>query len=113
MSILIKPILTEKATKDAEDKNRYTFSVDKKANKIQLPVEEEEKNNTSVYKVSGPRPISAAGSTYKTGRKAIAEAKKAAEEERKRELKANNYAKAPKKAKATTRKSSGKSKRRR
>lgn len=85
----------------------------KKANKIQLPAEEEEKNNTSVYKVSGPRPISAAGSTYKTGRKAIAEAKKAAEEERKRELKANNYAKAPKKAKATTRKSSGKSKRRR
>ena len=36
MSILIKPIITEKATKDAEDKNRYTFSVDKKANKIQI-----------------------------------------------------------------------------
>ena len=36
MSILIKPIITEKATSDAESKNRYTFSVDKKANKIQI-----------------------------------------------------------------------------
>ena len=36
MSILIKPIITEKATKDSEVFNRYTFVVDKKANKIEI-----------------------------------------------------------------------------
>jgi len=41
--------------------------------------EEEESGN---YRVKGPRPISAAGSTYKTGRKAEAEARAAAAEER-------------------------------
>lgn len=41
------------------------------------------------YKVKGPRPISAAGSTYITGRKALAEAK-AAEEERLARRRAKN-----------------------
>jgi len=41
MSILIKPIITEKATNDSEVNNRYTFSVDKKANKIQIKNEVE------------------------------------------------------------------------
>ena len=36
MSILIKPIITEKATNDSELFNRYTFVVDKKANKIEI-----------------------------------------------------------------------------
>ncbi|MGY0407302.1 MAG: 50S ribosomal protein L23 [Polaribacter sp.] len=36
MSILIKPIITEKATKDSELYNRYTFVVDKKANKLEI-----------------------------------------------------------------------------
>lgn len=36
MSILIKPIITEKATSDSELFNRYTFVVDKKANKIEI-----------------------------------------------------------------------------
>ncbi len=36
MSILIKPIITEKATANSEKFNRYTFVVDKKANKIQI-----------------------------------------------------------------------------
>lgn len=36
MSILIKPIITEKATLDSEQFNRYTFSVNPKANKIQI-----------------------------------------------------------------------------
>lgn len=51
------------------------------------------------YRVSRPKPISAAGCTYKTGRKAIAEAKakKAAEEKAKR--KANGYGKAKSKKK--------------
>ncbi|MFD0993117.1 50S ribosomal protein L23 [Tenacibaculum geojense] len=36
MSILIKPIITEKATNDTEKFNRYTFVVRKDANKIQI-----------------------------------------------------------------------------
>lgn len=36
MDILIKPIITEKATKDAEDRNRFTFVVNSKANKIEI-----------------------------------------------------------------------------
>jgi large subunit ribosomal protein L23 len=36
MSILIKPIITEKATSDTEVFNRYTFVVDKKANKLEI-----------------------------------------------------------------------------
>lgn len=36
MSILIKPIITEKATTDSELFNRYAFVVDKKANKLEI-----------------------------------------------------------------------------
>ena len=36
MSILIKPIITEKASNDSELFNRYTFVVDSKANKIEI-----------------------------------------------------------------------------
>lgn len=36
MSIIIKPIITEKATNDSELYNRYAFVVDKKANKIEI-----------------------------------------------------------------------------
>ena len=36
MSILIKPIITEKATNDSELHNRYAFVVDKSANKIEI-----------------------------------------------------------------------------
>ena len=36
MNILVKPIITEKATKDSEDFNRYAFVVDKRANKIEI-----------------------------------------------------------------------------
>ena len=51
MSILIKPIITEKATSDAESKNRYTFSVDKKANKIQIKQAVEAAYGVTVEKV--------------------------------------------------------------
>jgi len=36
MSILVKPIITEKATNDSEVNNRYTFVVAKKANKLEI-----------------------------------------------------------------------------
>lgn len=36
MNILIKPIITEKATKEAEENNRFTFVVNPKANKIEI-----------------------------------------------------------------------------
>jgi large subunit ribosomal protein L23 len=36
MSIIIKPIITEKITKEGETFNRFGFIVDKKANKIQI-----------------------------------------------------------------------------
>ena len=34
--ILIKPILSEKANKQTEKQNRYSFVVDKKANKLEI-----------------------------------------------------------------------------
>ena len=36
MSILVKPIITEKATNDSEVFNRYAFVVDKNANKVEI-----------------------------------------------------------------------------
>jgi len=36
MSIIIKPIITEKISKEAELTNRYGFVVDNRANKIQI-----------------------------------------------------------------------------
>ena len=36
MNILIKPIITEKATTDSELFNRYAFVVNKKANKLEI-----------------------------------------------------------------------------
>lgn len=36
MSIIVKPIITEKITKDGEVFNRFGFVVDRKANKVQI-----------------------------------------------------------------------------
>jgi large subunit ribosomal protein L23 len=36
MDIIIKPIITEKITKEGELSNRYGFVVDKNANKVQI-----------------------------------------------------------------------------
>jgi large subunit ribosomal protein L23 len=36
MNIIIKPIITEKITKQSEISNRFGFVVDRKANKIQI-----------------------------------------------------------------------------
>lgn len=51
MSILVKPIITEKATKDSELLNRYTFVVDKRANKIEIKKAVEAAYGVSVEKV--------------------------------------------------------------
>ena len=36
MNIIIKPIITEKATSDSELNNRYTFLVNTKSNKVEI-----------------------------------------------------------------------------
>tara|TARA_B100001996_G_C18454802_1_gene513701 strand:+ start:412 stop:702 length:291 start_codon:yes stop_codon:yes gene_type:complete len=36
MDILIKPIITEKATNDSEMNSRYTFMVNRKSNKVEI-----------------------------------------------------------------------------
>ncbi len=51
MRILIKPIITEKATKDSELNNRFAFAVDHRANKLQIKAAVEEAYGISVDKV--------------------------------------------------------------
>ncbi|WP_461532263.1 50S ribosomal protein L23 [Sinomicrobium sp.] len=51
MSVLIKPIITEKVTADSEANNRYGFIVDRKANKIQIKDAVEATYGVSVEKV--------------------------------------------------------------
>ena len=58
MSVLIKPIITEKATLGSELHNRYTFLVHPKANKVEIKKAVESAYGVSVEKVrtlsSGP-----------------------------------------------------------
>lgn len=51
MSVLIKPIITEKMTADSELYNRYGFLVDPKANKLQIKEAVESAYGVSVEKV--------------------------------------------------------------
>ena len=51
MDILIKPIITEKATADVENFNRYTFLVNPKANKVEIKKAVEAAYEVSVTKV--------------------------------------------------------------
>ena len=51
MSVLIKPIITEKMTADSELRNRYGFIVDPRANKIQIKDAVEATYGVSVKKV--------------------------------------------------------------
>ncbi|GAA3616376.1 50S ribosomal protein L23 [Flavivirga abyssicola] len=51
MSILIKPIITEKATADSELRNCYTFAVKTKANKVEIKKAVEAAYGVSVEKV--------------------------------------------------------------
>jgi len=52
MSIIIKPIITEKITKDGEVFNRFGFIVDKRANKIQIKSAVEAAYNVSIVDVN-------------------------------------------------------------
>ncbi len=51
MNILIKPIITEKATNDSELNNRYSFQVNTKANKVEIKKAVEAAYGVSVQKV--------------------------------------------------------------
>jgi large subunit ribosomal protein L23 len=51
MSILIKPIITEKATRDSELLNRFGFEVSPGANKVQIKKEVEATYGVTVLKV--------------------------------------------------------------
>ena len=51
MSILIKPIITEKATRDAEENNIFGFVVNPKANKVEIKKAVEAAYGVSVEKV--------------------------------------------------------------
>ncbi|WP_194766104.1 50S ribosomal protein L23 [Tamlana sp. I1] len=51
MSILIKPIITEKATANSELRNCYTFAVKTKANKVEIKKAVEATYGVSVEKV--------------------------------------------------------------
>lgn len=51
MGILIRPVITEKATADSEDNNRFAFVVDKYANKIEVKNAIEELYGVNVEKV--------------------------------------------------------------
>jgi large subunit ribosomal protein L23 len=52
MSIIIKPIITEKITKDGEVFNRFGFVVDKRANKVQIKKAVEATYGISVVSVN-------------------------------------------------------------
>lgn len=51
MSILVKPVITEKATSDSELNNRFTFVVNKNANKVEIKKAVEAAYGVSVEKV--------------------------------------------------------------
>jgi len=51
MSILIKPVITEKATKDSEEMNRFTFEVSMRTNKVEIKKAVEAAYGVSVEKV--------------------------------------------------------------
>jgi large subunit ribosomal protein L23 len=55
MSVLQKPIVTEKMTAQGEDLNRYGFKVDRKANKIQIKKAIEDMYGVSVVSVNTMR----------------------------------------------------------
>ena len=51
MKVIFEPIITEKATNDSELRNRYTFVVNREANKIQIKDAVENKYNVTGEKV--------------------------------------------------------------
>jgi large subunit ribosomal protein L23 len=55
MNILIKPIVTEKMTAQAEEFNRYGFVVEKSANKLEIKLAVEELYDVKVSEVNTMR----------------------------------------------------------
>ncbi|AFL96679.1 50S ribosomal protein L23 [Ornithobacterium rhinotracheale] len=51
MSIILKPVITEKATNDSELNNRYAFLVNTKSNKIEIKKAVQELYNVEVVSV--------------------------------------------------------------
>ena len=51
MEIILKPIITEKATNDSELRNRFTFLVRRAANKVEIKNAVQNKYNVTVEKV--------------------------------------------------------------
>jgi len=51
MNVILKPIITEKATNDSELRNRYTFLVKNNANKVEIKNAVQERYNVTVSKV--------------------------------------------------------------
>ena len=52
ISLLIRPIMSEKSTQLSESLNKYVFQVDKKANKLEIKKAVEERFNVKVKKVA-------------------------------------------------------------
>jgi len=52
MSVIIKPIITEKITKESEISNRFGFVVDKKANKVEIKKAVESAYGVSVVAIN-------------------------------------------------------------
>ena len=52
MKVIFEPIITEKATNDSELRNRYTFAVNREANKIQIKDAVENKYNVCLLYTS-------------------------------------------------------------
>ncbi len=50
--ILIRPVITEKSEKQSEGQHKYTFIVDRKANKIEIKKAVEEMYNVNVNSVN-------------------------------------------------------------
>ena len=80
-------IMTKGTTSKVKESRRVNLS------KNEDEDEDDEEEDDGNYHVKGPRPISAAGAKYKTGRKALAEAKKAEEEARAARKKAQGKSK--------------------
>ena len=55
MSVLIKPIVTEKMTELSEKRNKFGFVVDKRANKIQIKKAIEDMYDVSVTNINTMR----------------------------------------------------------
>ena len=51
MNVILKPLVTEKATNDSELRNRYTFLVKKNANKVEIKNAVQERYSVTVNKV--------------------------------------------------------------